>query len=166
MPLATVPVAVSVQMDSISCFHLSVLGLLITNFFLQGTGDSLSCPSGWLRFQKTCYGVFNTRLSWQDAENACQKYGEGGHLSSILTEVEAVLISRHIMDKRLSSEGIWIGLHDPRRNRKWKWTDFSTVSYLPWNSASLYPSWTEACASLAYATGEKSLQNGMRHHVQ
>merc|ERR1712142_1261842 len=44
------------------------------------------CPEGWADFDSECYKVFQSKKSWQDAENYCQ--GEGGHLASIHSEEE------------------------------------------------------------------------------
>uniref|UniRef100_A0A8C5WVI7 Uncharacterized protein n=1 Tax=Laticauda laticaudata TaxID=8630 RepID=A0A8C5WVI7_LATLA len=45
---------------------LCCLGSLITNPFLGA--KAASCPRNWLQKQGNCYGYFDEKLSWDDAE--------------------------------------------------------------------------------------------------
>ncbi|KAG9476304.1 hypothetical protein GDO78_003065 [Eleutherodactylus coqui] len=61
----------------------------------------------------------------------CQSYGHGAHLASILDAAEADIIGTHISAQKINHP-VWIGLHDPEQNRRWKWTDGSTYNYRSW----------------------------------
>ncbi|KYO33325.1 regenerating islet-derived protein 4-like [Alligator mississippiensis] len=93
---------------------LCLLGCLVLSPWLEGA-KTKDCPKDWLRYQGSCYGFFPQKITWAEAEAACQKQGHGAHLASILsssaTEVIAGYISSHYPDGN-----VWIGLHDPRHS--------------------------------------------------
>nr|DBA31500.1 TPA: hypothetical protein GDO54_007337 [Pyxicephalus adspersus] len=92
-----------------------------------------SCPPGWFFYKANCYGYFRFRLTWAEAEYECTSYGHGAHLASILDESEASIIASHASAYPAVAD-IWIGLHDPEQNRRWKWNDGSMYNYRSWNS--------------------------------
>uniref|UniRef100_A0A8C5SHV0 C-type lectin domain-containing protein n=1 Tax=Laticauda laticaudata TaxID=8630 RepID=A0A8C5SHV0_LATLA len=71
-----------------------------------------SCPRNWLQKQGNCYGYFDEKLSWDDAEFECQTFGPGCHLASILSIQESALMSVYIKNKQQSRSHVWIGLRD------------------------------------------------------
>ncbi|XP_069502028.1 regenerating islet-derived protein 4 [Ambystoma mexicanum] len=90
-----------------------------------------SCPPGWFYYKANCYGYFRFDASWSEAEFECQDYGHGAHLASILDDSEASIIASHISAYQ-KSHPVWIGLHDPEKNRRWKWNDGSMYNYRSW----------------------------------
>ncbi|XP_025051499.1 C-type lectin lectoxin-Lio2-like [Alligator sinensis] len=89
------------------------------------------------------------------SQAACRKQGRGAHLASVLsssaTEVVAGYISSHYPDGN-----VWIGLHDPRHNRVWTWTDGSSFTYRAWRFWE--PNnwmWREYCVELRHFGGFK-----------
>ncbi|XP_026576408.1 C-type lectin BpLec-like isoform X2 [Pseudonaja textilis] len=109
---------------------LCCLGILITNPFLGA--KAASCPRNWLQKQGNCYGYFDEKLSWDEAEFECQTFGPGSHLASILSTQESALMSVYIKDKQKSLSHVWIGLRDISGRRRWRWADESTYNYKAW----------------------------------
>ncbi|XP_070582908.1 C-type lectin BpLec-like isoform X2 [Erythrolamprus reginae] len=109
---------------------LCCLGILITNPFLRA--KAALCPRDWLQKQGNCYGYFDQRLSWDDAELECQSFGPGYHLASVLSFQESSLVSSYIKDKQQSFNHVWIGLSDMSKRGRWRWADESTFNYNAW----------------------------------
>ncbi|XP_060100623.1 C-type lectin-like [Heteronotia binoei] len=114
-------------MGLLSCFSLAFLGFLI----VSGVG-AISCPSGWLFYQGNCYGLFQDKLTWAEAEIDCQSQSHNGHLASIASQAEGAVLAKHIKASQQDCVTVWIGLHDPQKNGRWRWSDRSLVSYKPW----------------------------------
>uniref|UniRef100_A0A0B8RV90 C-type lectin 9a n=1 Tax=Philothamnus irregularis TaxID=1899461 RepID=A0A0B8RV90_9SAUR len=109
---------------------LCCLGILITNPFLGA--KAASCARDWLKKQGNCYGYFDDKLDWNDAELECQSYGPGCHLASILSSQESALLSAYIRDKQESLSSVWMGLRDISGKGRWRWADESTFNYKAW----------------------------------
>ncbi|XP_042300263.1 regenerating islet-derived protein 4-like, partial [Sceloporus undulatus] len=90
------------------------------------------CARGWLQNQRNCSAYFDRKLTWQQAEIECQSYGRGSHLASILSESETNLLAQHISTYQQKPSDVWIGLHDPLGNRRWRWADESVYNYEAW----------------------------------
>ncbi|XP_018431446.1 PREDICTED: regenerating islet-derived protein 4-like, partial [Nanorana parkeri] len=61
----------------------------------------------------------------------CQAYGHGAHLASIMDSSEANIIASHIFAYQ-KNQPVWIGLHDPEQNGRWKWNDGSMYNFRSW----------------------------------
>ncbi|XP_060893538.1 asialoglycoprotein receptor-like 1 [Labrus mixtus] len=82
-----------------------------------------SCREGWSSFQRSCYLLSTTTLTWSKAEEQCLTHG--GHLV-VLNNVEELDHISQIVEIRYS---YWIGLVE-REEDHWTWadgTDFSTT---------------------------------------
>ncbi|CAM4486357.1 unnamed protein product [Caretta caretta] len=122
----------STKMGPVAYFSLCLLGCLIFNPSLEGIGAT-SCLPNWLLYQGHCYGYFLEKMTWSDAEMQCQYHRKGAHLASILTEAEGDRVARYISNSH-SKDSVWIGLHDHRQYRRWRWTDRSQYYYKAWNT--------------------------------
>ncbi|XP_063786510.1 regenerating islet-derived protein 4-like [Pseudophryne corroboree] len=117
-----------------SGFTLAVLGILIIMVELtEAASVRSSCPPGWFFYRSHCYAVSKIPAKWADSEYECVSYGHGAHLASIMDDSEASIIASHVSASQ-DSDGVWIGLHDPDQNGRWKWTDGSMFNYLAWKS--------------------------------
>ncbi|XP_028559734.2 struthiocalcin-1-like [Podarcis muralis] len=111
-------------MGFVTSFACCLLGVLVSGSFPGA--KALSCPDGWLQNQGNCYGYFDTKLSWRDAETACRSYGHRAHLASILNVDETALIAKHISASQQEQSNVWIGLH---YNGRWRWPDGSVYKF-------------------------------------
>uniref|UniRef100_A0A8D0BHG8 C-type lectin domain-containing protein n=1 Tax=Salvator merianae TaxID=96440 RepID=A0A8D0BHG8_SALMN len=132
---------------------LVYVSLWFLSFFVGAT-EGNTCPREWLRYQGNCYGFFQKKLSWHEAEIECQQYGHGTHLASILARPETLLLSKYIsIYKKESGVDVWIGLHDIRHNGNWRWTDESVYNYKAWIRGEPNNLWTsEYCVALRAST--------------
>ncbi|XP_060101974.1 C-type lectin-like [Heteronotia binoei] len=113
-------------MELLSCFNLAFLGLLIASV---GAGW---CPRGWDLHQGSCYGFFKDKMTWAEAELDCQIQGHNGHLASITSRAEAAVVARQIKASQQGCVHVWIGLYDPSKSRRWRWTDQTLPTYKSW----------------------------------
>uniref|UniRef100_A0A8C8SLS3 C-type lectin domain-containing protein n=1 Tax=Pelusios castaneus TaxID=367368 RepID=A0A8C8SLS3_9SAUR len=106
------------------------------------------CHTDWLHYKGHCYGFFLEKMTWSEAEVECQHNRLGAHLASILTKEEGDVVAKYISMTGYKGH-VWIGLHDARQDRRWKWTDGSLHRYSAWEPKQP-DNWgnTEHCAQL------------------
>jgi len=98
------------------------------------------CPVGWDAMGSSCYKLFASSKTWQDAEDHCQK--EGGHLTSIHSpEEQNLVVSLH-------SGSFWAGGSDLDTEGNWKWTDNTSLSFTDWRKEEPNGEETENCLEL------------------
>ena len=102
------------------------------------------CYPLWSRFNDNCYRLFGDPMTWQDAENYCQRYevnDQVAHLVSIhgkkendfvyemwqSTIIEPGLDKKEFEPDVNRANGLWIGLEDREIESKWHWADNSTT---------------------------------------
>ncbi|XP_078696534.1 uncharacterized protein LOC144924822 [Branchiostoma floridae x Branchiostoma belcheri] len=89
-----------------------------------------SCPEGYTKRRGTCYKVFGTEKTFDNAAAACR--ADGGTLAMPRdAETNAFLISLYKSVRK--DFGFWIGLHDQREEGSYEWVDGSPLG--------LYNSW-------------------------
>nr|XP_033813868.1 regenerating islet-derived protein 4-like [Geotrypetes seraphini] len=116
------------------CVTFWLLGALFFSPSAEGgVAARQSCPPGWLFYKSNCYGYFRFELPWAEAEFECQSYGHGAHLASIHDTAEANIIATYV-SAYPKTPSVWIGLHDPVENRRWKWTDGSMYNFRNWKA--------------------------------
>ncbi|XP_043843575.1 lithostathine-like isoform X2 [Dromiciops gliroides] len=92
-----------------------------------------SCPEGFGFFGSHCYGLIRHEETWNTAEVLCQDY-PSGHLVSLLNEAEAGFVAAMITESGGSQKPIWIGLYDPNKNRRWRWSSSALFIYQSWDN--------------------------------
>ncbi|XP_035128028.2 lithostathine-1-alpha-like [Callithrix jacchus] len=114
----------------------------------------ISCPEGTNAYGSYYY-YFNEDLeTWVDADLYCQNMNSG-NLVSVLTQAEGAFVASLIKESSTDVGSIWIGLYDPKKNRRWHWSNGSLVSYKSWvteSPSSINPGY---CASLTSSSGFK-----------
>ncbi|XP_031805538.1 lithostathine-1-alpha-like isoform X2 [Sarcophilus harrisii] len=82
----------------------------------------------------------------------CQGY-PSGHLGSLLNEAEAAFVATMIVENGVGQSPVWIGLHDPNKNRRWKWSSNALYLYQAWEKG--FPGRTDPnyCVSLTPESG-------------
>ncbi|XP_051838856.1 lithostathine-1-alpha-like [Antechinus flavipes] len=110
-----------------------------------------SCPQGFGLHGSHCYGILGSEETWNTAELLCQGY-PSGHLGSLLNEAEATFVATMIMENRVK-DPVWIGLHDPNKNRRWRWSSNALYLYKAWEKG--FPGNTDPnyCVSLTPESG-------------
>ncbi|KAM7400359.1 hypothetical protein PAMA_004852 [Pampus argenteus] len=86
------------------------------------------CSSPWIPYNGHCFHLQQTQKTWSDAQRAC--LNEGGNLVSIRNlEDQSFVISQL---GYASTNELWIGLNDRKREGLFEWSDHSTVSFTSW----------------------------------
>ncbi|XP_075780138.1 C-type lectin-like [Pelodiscus sinensis] len=155
-------------MGPVAFFILCVLGCLIFNPSLEAsprgerslwTGPGIkatACRNGWFRYRNHCYRFFSEKLTWSAAEVKCQNHHPGAHLASILSDAERDVVDQYLSEST-STELVWIGLHDPNKDKTWVWTDGSVYRYKAWNIGEPNNAkGREYCVELLVTTGYKN----------
>ncbi|XP_039873788.1 macrophage mannose receptor 1-like isoform X1 [Simochromis diagramma] len=93
--------------------------------------ESGFCTAPWIPYNGHCFYLYrNETKKWSDAQKACRK--EEGDLVSIRNvEDQSFIISQL---GYASTDELWIGLNDRKRERLFVWSDHSPVSYTSWDS--------------------------------
>ncbi|XP_003223925.2 C-type lectin-like [Anolis carolinensis] len=112
-----------------------LISFLVSSFLPGGQADI--CAREWLQYQGNCYGYFDTKMTWPEAEIECQSYRRGAHLASLLSHAEILVVANHISAYQTEVSDVWIGLHDIRHNGRWRWSDESTYNYKAWMMGAL-----------------------------
>ncbi|KAF4104964.1 galactose-specific lectin nattectin-like [Onychostoma macrolepis] len=89
--------------------------------------NASACQSGWTRYGRTCFKVFNNPMSWKDAELTCLNHG--GNLASVHSNQEYATLKLMIS----SSKSYWIGGYDAVSEGTWLWSDGSKMNFKLWN---------------------------------
>ncbi|XP_032092214.1 C-type lectin Cal-like [Thamnophis elegans] len=128
-------------------------------FTIEKEAQKDSCPCIFLMERKghggiqgNCYGYFEAKKTWEEAEIECQSYHRGTHLASILTLAETLVVANHIMSYQTKPSNVWIGLHDIRHNGKWRWSNESTYNYKAWMLGKPNLRTKEYCVELVHFT--------------
>ncbi|XP_012520332.1 PREDICTED: lithostathine-1-alpha-like isoform X2 [Propithecus coquereli] len=112
----------------------------------------ISCPEGTNAYRSYCYYFNEDPETWVDADLFCQNM-HSGNLVSVLTQAEGAFVASLIKESGTDDYNVWIGLYDPKKNRRWHWSSGSLVSYKSWASgapSSVSPGY---CASLTSRSG-------------
>ncbi|XP_072341476.1 uncharacterized protein [Scyliorhinus torazame] len=93
-----------------------------------------SCLIGWIYNNQlsACYNFFQVKMTWIQAEMACQNYAAGTHLTSIHGDDDNQFIRGLIKQKNPAEPSAWIGLSDCHKEGTYLWTDGSMLDFGKW----------------------------------
>ena len=89
---------------------------------------TVSCPTGWLEFNYSCFKKFENSKFWHSAQEACKNLN--GSLASIHSSEE----NQFLYAQLFSNSRLWIGFNDINREGVFEWIDNSYVSFTDWES--------------------------------
>ncbi|XP_040850036.1 lithostathine-1-alpha-like [Ochotona curzoniae] len=90
-----------------------------------------SCPEGANAFGSYCYFHYQFSETWTDADLFCQNM-HSGSLVSVVNQAEGDFVASLVKESGTSDSKVWIGLYDPNKNRRWRWSSGSLYSYQAW----------------------------------
>ncbi|XP_049428848.1 CD209 antigen-like isoform X1 [Epinephelus fuscoguttatus] len=94
---------------------------------LKGLVPARKCPTGWKRFEQSCYFTSVSKKSWSQGRSYCQS--NGADLAIIKSQDEMLFINGlYSTDKE-----VWIGLTDEGIEGQWKWVDGTTLTTAFWD---------------------------------
>ncbi|KAM9028978.1 C-type lectin-like [Ara ararauna] len=96
-------------------------------------GGAVSCPPKWLFFRGYCYGFFQQKMTWDEAEAECELYGPMGHLASIHSQDTSHVLAGYLRSQSQATGNVWIGLQNTVHTRQWKWADSSAFDFTSWD---------------------------------
>ncbi|XP_006873817.1 PREDICTED: lithostathine-1-alpha-like [Chrysochloris asiatica] len=145
------------MMSTCLCFILiSCLTFLSLSQGLEAQTDlpsaRISCPEGTNAYGSYCYFFNPDKEAWIDADLLCQNM-HSGHLVSVLSEAEGTFVAALIKDTGFSVTNVWVGLHDPKKNRRWRWSSGALVSYKAWGNDAPSSNNPGYCVSLTSNSG-------------
>ncbi|XP_074081192.1 lithostathine-1-like [Macrotis lagotis] len=148
-----------------------------------------SCPQGFGFHGSHCYGLLAPAENWNTAEVCwgegprrrelsfllctlpllltststllqllCQEY-PSGHLVSLLNAAEASFVATMIKENNLNGIPVWIGLHDPNQNGRWRWSSNALYLYQAWQTGFPTTNRLNYCVSLTSESGFQSWKN-------
>ncbi|XP_002709740.1 lithostathine-1-alpha-like isoform X2 [Oryctolagus cuniculus] len=89
------------------------------------------CPEGTNAYGSYCYFFYQHPETWVDADLFCQNM-HSGNLVSVINQAEGDFVASLIKESGTNDLKVWIGLHDPNKNRRWRWSSGSLFSYRSW----------------------------------
>ncbi|XP_069543969.1 CD209 antigen-like [Brachyistius frenatus] len=93
---------------------------------LNETIEAKACPTGWRKFEFSCYFTSVSKKTWTLSREYCQS--KGADLAIIKSPEEMAFInSLHGHDKE-----VWIGLSDGGAEGQWKWVDGTPMNKSYW----------------------------------
>jgi cysteine-rich repeat protein len=110
--------------------------------------DRDTCPSSCkydCEFEEVGYLVCHDALRWQEARDACQRYGRDLVIIGDTNENSRV--------RDLLSNDFWIGLSDGAQEGTFRWVDDSALSYQAWAIGEPSDSWddrSEDCVQVSH----------------
>uniref|UniRef100_A0A8C5L7S2 Lithostathine-1 n=1 Tax=Jaculus jaculus TaxID=51337 RepID=A0A8C5L7S2_JACJA len=114
----------------------------------------ITCPEGANAYGSYCYYFMEERMTWADADLFCQNMNSG-YLVSVLNQAEGNFLASLIKESGTTDSFVWIGLHDPKRNRRWHWSSGSLSIYKSWATGAPNSANRGYCGTLTSNTGYK-----------
>ncbi|KAK5621544.1 hypothetical protein CRENBAI_001598 [Crenichthys baileyi] len=96
----------------------------LTEMTKKLNGPLGTCPTGWTRFDNSCYFLSTTKGSWDEGRKDCRT--RGADLVVINNKNEQTFLST------FAERHTWIGLNDKETERSWKWVDATPITLTFW----------------------------------
>ncbi|KAK2910790.1 hypothetical protein Q8A67_002923 [Cirrhinus molitorella] len=110
-------------------------------------GRRQRCPSGWEKFETTCYKFFSDSKTWAEAERWC--VGLEGNLASVHSRATHDFLTALAKRRSSGAPRVWIGACDAAQNNIWLWSDGSKFDYSNWQTGQPNNAGgTEACTEM------------------
>lgn len=93
-------------------------------FFLE-----VSCPSGWTRYQRSCYKAFNEKILWDAAKVRCRQHG--GSLIAI-NDADELNFIRSMTSQLTGDYAVWIGLRRDSAGAFSRWDNGEPLTFTQW----------------------------------
>ncbi|XP_065683392.1 uncharacterized protein LOC100215503 isoform X1 [Hydra vulgaris] len=104
------------------------------------------CDNGSIEYGDYCYFLNTNMLSFYDAEEACSKMGENGHLASVPSfEVNNLLFNASVYN---NIDFTWFGLTNEGIINGYIWLDGSPLSFINWYTNVPYRGVKHLCAGM------------------
>ncbi|CAO2605503.1 Reg2 [Lemmus lemmus] len=87
-------------------------------------------------------------MTWGEADLFCQNMNSG-HLFS---QAEGNFVASLVKESGTTATYVWIGLHDPKQNRRWHWSNGSPFLYKSWATGAPSTNNRGFCVSLTSNT--------------
>uniref|UniRef100_A0A3Q3GL15 C-type lectin domain-containing protein n=1 Tax=Labrus bergylta TaxID=56723 RepID=A0A3Q3GL15_9LABR len=111
-----------------SCIKLHLFSIICS---LSATLiKALTCPQGWIYFDKSCYLFQFTPMDWADAERHCTAIG--GNLPSVHASDQYSFLRNTIHQLTGQHRGAWLGGYDAVKEGVWLWSDGSLFDFKHW----------------------------------
>ena len=111
--------------------------LLVARRLVKGDVNvpEIECPPKWIKFQDTCYRIYNRPVTFSAAEVGCQDDFKG-RLAILNTKEKAVFVKNQFFTPNNKfRKNTWIALirtQETNTDSSFKWLDNSSVSYTNW----------------------------------
>ncbi|XP_068445062.1 CD209 antigen-like isoform X1 [Clinocottus analis] len=113
------------------------------------------CPTGWTRFEYSCYFTSVGKSNWSLARDYCIK--KGADLAVIKSEEEM----RFINNLYSNDKEVWIGLTDEGIEGHWKWVDGTPMTTAYWgkDQPNSYDGRNQDCVEFWHSTAGRGNWN-------
>ncbi|XP_047435127.1 CD209 antigen-like isoform X2 [Mugil cephalus] len=95
---------------------------------LNATLKAKTCPSGWRKFQNSCYFSSASKKTWKLSRDYCQS--KGADLAIVKSPEEMSFLNGMVG----GGKEVWIGLTDEGVEGHWKWVDGTDLTISYWGS--------------------------------
>ncbi|KAK7101504.1 hypothetical protein V1264_019879 [Littorina saxatilis] len=104
------------------------------------------CPTtqGFFILEGSCVKVYETQVTWQDAESTCET--QGAHLFAGQTEREMYTAESVVNSRGSASRNYRFGAWDHDKNGTWFWVTGAKVTSSTWQSGAPNGSRSKICA--------------------
>ncbi|XP_059842828.1 alpha-N-acetylgalactosamine-specific lectin-like [Hypanus sabinus] len=92
------------------------------------------CDENWFYFVdlKSCFRYYSNPMTWNEAEDFCNRYTHYGNLATVTSDRHNKFISKVITYVDKKNPTTWIGLNDIWEEGNFTWSDGTSYTYRNW----------------------------------